>query len=37
MNSRMDAEADLDEDDEEELFNTEAALAQPTTYTWEDK
>jgi len=37
MNNRMDAEADLDEDDEEELFNTEAALAQPTTYTWEDK
>jgi hypothetical protein len=37
MNNRMDAEADLDEDDEEELFNTEAALAHPTTYTWEDK
>lgn len=37
LNYRMDAEADLDEDDEEELFNGEANLANPVTYTWEDK
>jgi hypothetical protein len=34
---RMDAEADLEEDDEEEIFNAEASLANPVTYTWEDK
>lgn len=37
LNYRMDAEADLEEDDEEELFNVEASLANPVTYTWEDK
>lgn len=37
LNYRMDAEADLEEDDEEEIFNAEANLSNPTTYTWEDK
>ncbi|KAG8799943.1 hypothetical protein FRC17_006999, partial [Serendipita sp. 399] len=37
LNLRMDAEADLEEDDEEELYNVEATLSNPTTYTWEDK
>jgi len=34
---RMDAEADLEEDDEEEIFSGEANIANSTTYTWEDK
>lgn len=37
LNFRMDAEADLEEDDEEEMFNLEANLSNPTPYTWEDK
>jgi hypothetical protein len=37
LNYRMDAEADLDEDDEEELFSGEAILTLPATYTWEDR
>ena len=37
LNYRMDAEADLEEDDEEQMFNAEASLANPVTYTWQDK
>jgi hypothetical protein len=34
---RMDLEQDLDEDEEEEIFNLEENIENPTSYNWEDK
>lgn len=34
---RMDLEQDLEEDEEEELFNLEENIDHPSSYNWEDK